>query len=113
MAASVARRADEDVRTVRTIVHGDSEREPALLRELAAARVGWQSRVVVDLGDTPAVSAAALSALRSLGTSLRARGGELTVRSSHAGVVRLMELTLLTLSFELETPHAGARSPLA
>lgn len=96
------RRAAPD--PVRTIVHDRSGREPSLLRALAEARIGWQSRVLVDLGDTPMVSAAVLSALRKLGTSLRGRGGGLTVRCSHAGLGRLMELTLLTLSFELEKP---------
>lgn len=102
MAEALARRRATEA--VRTIVHDHFDREPALLRELAAAKVGWQSHVVVDLGDTPMVSAAVLSALRRLGASLRDRGGELTVRSSNAGLVRLMELTLLTLSFQLENP---------
>jgi anti-anti-sigma regulatory factor len=87
---------------VRTIVHNHSSLEPTLLRALADARIGWQSHVRVDLGDTPMVSAAVLAALRRLGSCLRERGGELTVRSSHTGFVRLLELTLLTLSFELE-----------
>lgn len=87
---------------MRTILHGDSDREPTLLRALTDARSGRQSHVLVDLGDTPMVSAAVLAALRRLGRSLRDRGGELTVRTSHAGLARLMELTLLTLSFALE-----------
>jgi len=87
-------------------VHGHADREPSLLRALADARAGWHSQVLVDLGDTPMVSAAVLAALRRLGTSLRERGGVLTVRSSHAGLVRLVELTLLTFSFELEKTTA-------
>lgn len=91
----------------RTIVHRTSDREPVLLRALADARIGPQSRVVVDLGDTPMLSAAVLTALRRLGTTLRERGGGLTVRSTHASLARLLEMTLLTLSFELEKPRAG------
>lgn len=76
--------------------------EIALLERLVEALLSPQDEVVVDLGDAPMVSSTALTALRRLGTMLRARGGELTVRSSHPGLVRLLDLSLLSASFTLE-----------
>ena len=94
---------------LRTIVLRRLDGEPSLLTALADARIGWQADVLVDLGDTPMVSAAVLASLRRLGSTLRERGGELTVRSSHAGLVRLLELTLLTLSFHVERTTPASR----
>lgn len=75
--------------------------EAAFTRRLAAATRAGQSRMVADLGDAAMVGSAVLAALCRTGERLRARGGELTVVSSHPGLARLLELTLMSRSFTL------------
>lgn len=89
---------------VRAIVHDPDDSEAVLLRGLESAVAGAPSYVVVDLGNTPMLSAAALEALLRIGKDVRERGGELVVRSSHTGLARLMRLTLLTRPLGLTRP---------
>lgn len=95
------------------IARSTDDSEAALLANLRDAMLGRRTTVVVDLADTPMLSATMLTALRRLGASLRARGGSLTVRASHPGLVRLLDMTLLSSSFTLEATAARMPTPAA
>lgn len=95
---------------MREIARGTWGSEDELVAELLDAMLGRRTSVVVDLADRPMLSAAALTSLRRLGTSLRARGGGLTVRTSRPSLARLMEITLLSSSFSVELTVDPARS---
>jgi anti-anti-sigma factor len=57
--------------------------------------------VVVDLGDAEMVDATTLSTLRRFGARLRSHGGRLSVVCGHPALSRLLELTLLSHSFDV------------
>ena len=65
------------------------------------AAVSGVEHVVVDLGDAEMVDSTTLTTLRRFGSKLRSHGGRLSVVCGHPALSRLLELTLLSHSFEV------------
>jgi anti-anti-sigma factor len=69
-------------------------------RRVAAVESGIR-HVVVDLGNAETVDSSTLTALRRFAGKLRAHGGRLSVVCEHPALSRLLEVTLLSRSFDV------------
>jgi anti-anti-sigma factor len=84
-----------------TVVIACATPENDLARHVAdSVRLGVR-RVVVDLGDAEMVDSKTLTALKRVAGKLRSRGGRLAVVCAHPGLASLLDLTLLSRSFEV------------
>jgi anti-anti-sigma factor len=84
-----------------TVIISCSPWDDGLARRVADSLDQGARHVVVDLGDAEMVDSSTLTTLRRFASKLRSHGGRLSVVCGQPALSRLLELTLLSRSFDV------------